>query len=102
MIDNNIKELAKGLLNTYEKMYNIYYPEVERIITYQIRDINLIENTLDHILDIYTEKGFYLFLKLVFYYSTVDIEKAYKYIDILKDIRHEEYEQYVKTLKRTI
>ena len=99
-MNNDIKELAQGLVNCWEEMYNIYYPEVERIITYQIKDTNLIEHTLDHILDIYTEKGFKLYLKLVFYYSTFNIEGAYAYINILKEERQEEYEEYVKKLKK--
>ena len=99
-MDDNIIELAKGLVNCWEQMYNLYYPEVERIIKYQIKDINLIEHTLDGVLDIYTEKGFYLFLKLLFYYSTVDLEHSYAYLDILKEQRKEEYDEYIKKLKK--
>ncbi len=100
MIDDNLKELAQKLFDCYEEMYNLCYPEVERIIIYQITDVSLIEHTLDRVLDIYTEKGFNLFLKLLFYYSTIDLEKTYAYIDILKETRKDEYNEYVKKLKK--
>lgn len=102
MNDNidNIIELAKGLMNSYEKMYELCYLEVERIIQYRICDINLIEHTLDMTLDIYTEKGFYLFLKLLLYYRTINLENAQDYLEILKENRFEEYNEFVKKYKK--
>ena len=100
MVDERFKELAKELMKSYEEAYNIYSQEVERIINNKITDDVLIEHTLDAILDIYTEKGFYLFLKLLFYYSTVNLEKSYTYFDILKDERREEYDEYIKKLEK--
>ena len=100
MLDDNLRYLAKQLLDSYDVMYNLCYPEVERIINNQIKDINLIEHTLDQALDIYTEKGFNLFLKLVFYYSTIDTEKAYEYLNILKEIREEEYNEFIEKITR--
>ena len=99
MIDEHFKELAKKLMDCYEEAYNLYQVEVERIITYKIKDISIIENTLDRVLDIYTEKGFYLFLKLLIYYRTVNIDYAEKYLEILKEIRKEEYEDFAKKMK---
>lgn len=100
MIDNNIEELAKELMECYEKAYEIRKLEVDNIIDNKVTDIKYIERTLDNCLDIYTEKGFYLFLKLLFYYSDVDPEKSYAYFDILKEHRREEYDEYVKKLEK--
>ena len=98
MMDDNLIELAKGLMKCYEEMYMLCYPLVERIIKYQIKDINLIEHTLDQALDIYTEKGFYLFLKLLLYYRTVNYQNACEYLEILKKDREEEYNEFVKKI----
>ena len=100
MIDDYFKELAKMLMDSYEEAYNICLPKVEKIIKYQINDINVIERTLDQALDIYTEKGFYLFLKLLMYYYTVNFVRAEEYLEILKEDRKEEYEEFVKKLKK--
>jgi len=95
-MDDKLIELIKGLINSYEEMYNLCYPEVERIIKGRITDVNLIEHTLDNILEIYTEKGFYLFIKLLLYYRTVNIDNAYDYLEILKNDREEEYHEFIK------
>ena len=100
-MDDSIIKLAKGLIECYEKAYEIYKIDVDNIINNGIVDIQYIEQTLDHCLDIYTEKGFYLFLKLLFYYSTVNLENSYAYINILKETRSEEYNEYVKKLEKT-
>ncbi len=89
-------ELAKGLMECYEKMYNLCYLEVERIINKRITNNKIIEHTLDQVLDIYTEKGFYLFIKLLLYYRTVNEENAYSYLQIFKEYRTEEYDEFVK------
>ena len=100
MLDDNLMELVKGLMDSYEAMYKLCYHEVVRIIEYKIKDVNLIEHTLDQILDIYTEKGFYLFLKLLDYYKTVNNNHALEYLELLKEQREEEYSDYVKKLKK--
>ncbi len=92
------KNVAVNIMKSYEEKYNIYYPLVERIINKKIKDIHEIESTLDLVLEIYTEKGFNLFLKLLFYYSEVDMEKSYAYLDLLKEYRKEEYDEYIKKL----
>lgn len=96
MIDENIKELAEELNKLYDEAYEIYKTEVDRIIKFQIKDVKHIERTLDYILDIYTEKGFNLFMELLQYYRTVNEENAREYLEILKGQREEEYYSYVK------
>ena len=99
-MDNDLYELAKGLVDCYEKAYEIYKIDVDNIINNKIVDINYIERTLDYCLDIYTDKGFYLFIKLLLYYKTVNIEGAYAYLEILKENREEEYQEFVKKYKK--
>ena len=99
-MDDNVIELAKGLMDCYEKAYEIHKIEVDNIINNRIVDINYIERTLDYCLDIYTEKGFYLFIKLLLYYKTVNYQNAKEYLEILKDIREEEYQEFVKKIKK--
>ncbi len=100
MLDDNLRELAEGLMRCYEEAYNLCYPEVERIIKYKIKDINIIEHTLDMALNIYTEKGLYFFLKQLLYYRTINLENAYEYFKILKEDRMEEYDEFVKKYKK--
>ncbi len=99
-IDDDFKKLAKEIATGWEIMYNICYPEVERIINNKIRDISVIEHTLDQVMDIYTEKGFYLFLKLLLYYRTINEENAKDYLEILKQYRAEEYVDFVKKYQK--
>ena len=100
MLDDKIMELAKTLVASYEEAYQLCLPEVERIIKYQIKDIDLIEHTLDQVLNIYTNKGFYLFIRLLLYYRTINLRNAKDYLEILKEDRREEYDDFVKTLKK--
>ena len=96
---DNIIRIAKELRKLYDESYNIYKSIVDNIINNQIKDINLIENTLDNILGIYTDKGFNLFVKLCTYYETVNKENAMFYFNFLKEEREEEYKIYVKKKK---
>lgn len=98
-IDNIIK-LCNELNDLYEEAYKLYKVEVDRIINYGINDINYIEHTLERILDIYTDKGFYLYIKLLLYYKTINYEHAKAYLEILKEIREEEYHEFVKKIKK--
>ena len=95
---DNIIKLTKGLVSCYEEMYNLCYPKVEGIILYKLKDVKLIEQTLDQALDIYTDKGFNLFIRLLLYYRTVNLEGANEYLEILKENRQEEYDEYVKKI----
>ena len=99
MIDDDLKELAKGLLDTYEETYKLYQYEVDNIISNKIKDINYIERTLDYILGIYTDKGFNLFIELLLYYFTINYQKAKYYLELLKEEREEEYNDFIKKLK---
>ena len=98
MINDELKKMVTGLLECYEEAYNIYKRDVDIIINYQIKDINYIERTLDYILSIYIEKGFNLFIKLLLYYRTVNYQNALEYLEILKEERREEYDEFVKKL----
>ena len=100
MIDKNTQKLAQELAYLYEEAYEIYKFEVEKIINLKIRDINYIERTLDYILDIYTDKGFNLFMELLLYYRTVNEKNAKEYLEILKEQRGDEYQDFVKTIKK--
>lgn len=100
MIDENIKELAEELNKLYDEAYEICKTEVSRIINYNITDVKHIERVLDYILDIYTDKGFELFMKLLLYYRTVNEENARAYLEILREQREEEYQYFVKKLKK--
>lgn len=99
-MNDNIMELAKSLENSYEEMYKLCSASFERIVNYKIKDVNLIEHTLDMALDIYTEKGFYLFLRILDYYKTVNYTNASEYLEILKEEREGEYADFVKKLKK--
>ena len=99
-MNDNLKELVERLLESYEYMYNLCYQEVEIIISNKIKDIDLIEHTLDMALDIYTEKGFYLFIKLLLYYRTVNYQNARNYLEILKEDRRGEYQEFVKKIQK--
>ena len=96
----NVYEVAIALNNTYEDMYNICYPLVEEIINEKVTDTEEKKKVLNLILGIYTEKGFNLYLKLLFYYSEIAMEKSYTYLDRLKESRKEEYDDYVKKLEK--
>ncbi len=97
-MDDRIKKLAEELAKSYETAYNLCYPQVEYIINNNITDINIIEHTLDQVLDIYTEEGFYLFLKLLIYYRSINPENAKDYLELLIDFRPSEYIDFVKKI----
>ena len=99
-MDDEILELAKSLVNLYEEAYNLYEPMVQGIIDNKIRDINYIEKVIDHVMDIYTEKGFYLCIQLILYYSMVNYDNAKEYIEILKESREDEYQEFIKKIKK--
>ena len=100
-MEDDIIELAKELMKCYEKMYDFCYCEVDRIIRRKVTDAKLIENILDKILDIYTEKGFYLFIKLLLYYRTINPINANAYLQIMKEQREEEYNDLIKKYQKT-
>lgn len=97
-IDDNIKQLVNLLMDSYNEAYNYYEPIVKMIIKTKCKDINYIDHTLDNVMDIYTDKGFDLFIELLNYYKTINKENADEYLEILKDFREDEYNEYVKKL----
>ena len=97
-IDDNIKQLANLLMNSYNEAYDYYKPIVNMIIKTKNKDINYIEHILDNVMDIYTDKGFDLFIELLNYYKTINKDNAQEYLEILKDSREEEYNEHVKKL----
>ena len=101
-MNDEIIKLCKELMSLYEKAYYLYEPRVNLIIENKITDINYIENTLDYVMDIYTEKGFNLFLKLLLYYSTVNYNNAKDYLEIFKEQREEEYSDFIKEQQKKL
>ena len=100
MIDSSIKRIAEQLSVCYEEAYNVYRPQVKMIIRNKIKDVNYIEHTLDGCLDIYTDKGFYLFMELLLYYRKVNYKNAREYLEIAKEERKDEYKDFVKKIKK--
>lgn len=101
-MNENFKQLAKELACLYEKAYCLYEPQVKWIINNKVKDPNLIEHTLDYVMDIYTEKGFYLFMELLLYYSTVNYSNAKDYLEILKTQREDEYLEFIKKYQKVL
>ena len=97
-INDYLNQSVCLLMDSYNESYNYYEPIVKMIIKTNNKDINYIENTLDNIMDIYTDKGFDLFIELLNYYKNINKENANEYQEILKDMREEEYNEHVKKL----
>ena len=100
MVNEQTKNLADEIMACYEEAYNYYSPIVDIIINNKIENIKLIENTLNHIIYIYTEKGFDLFMKLLLYYGSFNVEATYKYVDKAKIQRYSDYNAYIKKLEK--
>ena len=101
-MNKEFEKIAKELVLLYEEAYCLYEPQVKMIIKNKIKDINFIEHMLDNVMDIYTEKGFYLFIELLMYYSTVNYQKAKDYLKILKEQREEEYIDFIKKYQKDL
>lgn len=100
MIIESRTSLANDILKCYEDIYNTYFQIVENIINNNIRDEDFIKDTLNHIIYIYTEKGFDLYMKLLFYYASFNVEATYKYIGAIKTLRENDYRAFVKKLEK--
>ena len=98
-IPQDIMDLAKQIYELHKIMYEMIKPEVMYIINKKVKNINIIENTLDRLLDIPTDEGYELFLKLCNYYATIDKEGAKFYLESYEEIYGEEEP---KTKKKTI
>ncbi len=99
-MNKEIMELAKELFNLYEEAYNTYKPQVQGIIDNHIKNADYIENIIDRTMDIYTDKGFYLCLKLILYYRQINYAKARDYIRILSEQRKDEYNEFMEEVKK--
>ena len=99
MYMDDILNIAKELSEIYEISYNIIKLEVLFIIENNITDIKIIENCLDRLLDIPTDKGFMLLNKLCDYYSNIDKEGAKFYLDSYREMYGEEDKKLIKKKK---
>ena len=93
--------LPMEIINLYEQIYNEYSNEVDMIINNNITDHNIIENTLNKILSINTNKGFDLYMKLWLYYSNIALEKSFICLSHAKKERQKDFDEYVKKLEKT-
>ena len=100
-LPNNLKNMLDWLIKLYKQAHKEIKPEVLYIIKNNIKDIRLIEHTLDKLLNIPTEKCYILFTKLCNYVSKFDKETAEDYLEIYNEIYGEEENIKKKTcLKR--
>ena len=100
MVEDKKRSLVEDIMACYEETYNMYSSIVDNIINNNIKDEELIKDTLDHIIYIYTEKGFDLYMKLLFYFGSFNLHETYKYIDKIKKQRDSDYKAYVKKLEK--
>ena len=70
----------------YEDIYNYYEPLVLESINNNIKDINLIEDYLDNLLSIPTEKSHNLYMRLCDYYKSINEKNSLFYIKEYKKI----------------
>lgn len=83
---DNIYSLAKGLNELFEIAYKEIAPRVEKIITSQNKDINLIESYLVRLLDIPTDEAYILLQRLCNYCENINPEIAEFYINEYEEI----------------
>ena len=93
---DNIISLCNELNNLFEYQYNLLKPQVLEIINNKVKDIDIIEKYLDMLLNIQTDKGCNLFLRLCNYYYSINKENAQIYIDTYNEI----YEENAKLIKK--
>ena len=96
-MDDKIIELAKQLNDLYELSYNQIKLDIERIIKSKNTNLKLIENYLDRLLNIPTDKSYKLLKKLCDYCSNIDKELADFYLKEFEEIYGEDEP---KTLKK--
>lgn len=80
-ISHEIYDLAKKLNDLYRIAYFQIEPIASYIINKKVRNIRMIENTLDKILNIPTDEAYELFVSLCKYYSSLDSDGAKFYLD---------------------
>ena len=89
-ISDNIMSIAKCMMQLQETMYNQWKPIVGWIIEKKMTDKKTIEQCLDMVMDILTDKGYALFIELCNYYATIDEEAANEYLNIYNELYGEE------------
>ena len=92
-------DLAKELNDLYKIAYYQIEPMASYIINRKVRNVKMIENTLDKILNIPTDEAHELFVSLCKYYATFDEEGAKFYLESWDEIYGEEEP---KVKKKTI
>ena len=80
-IPTEIIDLAKSLNELYQITCKQIKPQVSYIINKKVRNVRMIENTLDQLFDIPTDEAYELFKELCAYYMTIDKEGAQFYLD---------------------
>lgn len=92
MIDNikplieQIRPLAIQIQALNQQAYVSYKPEVERLITYRVRDEKTIQRLLDGLLDFCgDEKVLSLYKKLCRYYWDINPQATADYINIYRE-----------------
>ena len=89
-IPDDLMDLARRLVKTYDVMYQQWEPIVNSIIDKKATNKNTIEKCLDMIMDLHTDKGYQLFLKLCNYYATIDEYAANEYLKMYDELYGEE------------
>ena len=90
IISDGLIDLAKKIHELHKIMYEMIKPEVTYIINKKVKNVNIIENTLDRLLDIPTDECYELFIKLCDYYATIDKEGAKFYLEAYEELYGEE------------
>ena len=89
-IPQDIIELAKQINDLYKIMYEMIKPEVLYIINKKVKNVVIIEDTLDRLIEIPTDAAYELLIKLCEYYATIDKEGAKFYLESYEEIYGEE------------
>ncbi len=88
--NENIFRLAKEMNKQYEIMYINWKSIINSLINNKVTDSVTIEKCLDRTMDILTNKGYDLFMKLCKYYATINQKAAQEYLDIYNELYGEE------------
>ena len=88
--NENIFRLAKEMNKQYEIMYLNWKSIINSLINNKVTDSVTIEKCLDRTMDILTNKGYDLFMKLCKYYATFNQKAAQEYLDIYNELYGEE------------
>jgi hypothetical protein len=87
---NDIKELARVLIETYASAEKVYAPEVERLIRSKCIDQREIEQMLDYLLGCANyDPILVLFKRLCRYYYTLNPEAVASYVNIYREMWEE-------------